>query len=109
MSLGLWPVLIVAEDERVGYARDQARLQPIVQCAHARRVAAHSRRGDLGRLAEADDPRRVLGSAAPAAFLVAAENQRAERNVAPDIERADAFPMARRGVEAATLRPPEKR
>ena len=63
------PAFDAADDERVRDARRQARLQPIAQRAHARRVAAQPRRRDFGGLAQADDRRSILGAAAPAAFL----------------------------------------
>ncbi len=74
-----------------GMRADEAAFEPVAQRAHARRVAAQARDGDLGRLAEADDARDVLGAAAAGALLPAAVNQRLELEAPAHIERSDAL------------------
>ena len=75
----------------VADAPNKVAFEPVAQRAHAGGVALQAWDGDLGRLAETDDPRDVLGAAAARAFLTSAVNHGGELETAPNVERSDAF------------------
>jgi hypothetical protein len=85
------PLRLAAVDLEIGDAGDQLALQAVALGADAGLVGVVALGGQLEGAREADDEGHVLGPAAPAVLLVAAEQEGPARRAAADEERADAL------------------